>query len=522
MLTILKILSILITPLHAHTDIEIFNDNPVTINWYEYGEEYEYMTKLFQVKDEDETLIFTSDWGVDNSLEVEIDQEGSYLWQTYIKEINKTCEDKHQCWNIESGYFDLYLPQEQEYVFDEDEEEVEDSEEEEVSTETVIEKREKEVTNQPQVIVKSKPKVPDSSTKKKRVEKPQRDSVKDNTEDVKGEETKKIIKQKENYCQYEYNIDKKKYTLKKCYIDKPKVNTATYYKYKDNFVVSSNGEYVDRIKVYIDNTVCKDFDLLNTKTWFTCQEVVIGSNEYSVDLNHEVFFYKNRIVSPSNYIFKDSSYEISVISKSIPTHLLFKPYFSLKHRGSWLDEQLSLKGKLSFKEVQNGSSFTSGIYNFPFSKIVNVNQWHGCTAYQCPHKGIDFAAVKDNIYSSDNGTVVSKGYDTYYGECNSGGKYLVVKYYSGHYMAYLHLEKSYVNVNQKVKRGDLVALSGNSGAKNCQPLGYHLHFELRKERSQSTHIDPVPYINVDWNLVKTNRSDIYPNRLSGDNPHPTF
>ena len=77
---------------------------------------------------------------------------------------------------------------------------------------------------------------------------------------------------------------------------------------------------------------------------------------------------------------------------------------------------MSIKGKVNFKENESKNSSSSGIYNFPFSKILNVNQWHGCTAYQCPHKGIDFAAVKDNIYASDNGVVVSKGYDTYYGE----------------------------------------------------------------------------------------------------------
>jgi murein DD-endopeptidase MepM/ murein hydrolase activator NlpD len=117
---------------------------------------------------------------------------------------------------------------------------------------------------------------------------------------------------------------------------------------------------------------------------------------------------------------------------------------------------------------------------------------------------------------------VSKGYDTYYGECRSGGNYLVVKYDSGHHIAYLHLENTLVKSNQKVKKGDLIAVSGNSGAYNCQPLGYHLHFELRKGRRQSTHIDPVPFIDINWDLVKTNMSSKYPKRLSGDNPHPKF
>jgi murein DD-endopeptidase MepM/ murein hydrolase activator NlpD len=86
----------------------------------------------------------------------------------------------------------------------------------------------------------------------------------------------------------------------------------------------------------------------------------------------------------------------------------------------------------------------------------------------------------------------------------------------------MHLENTYVKKGQRVEEGDLLALSGNTGASNCQPLGYHLHFELREKRSQSTHIDPVPFIDVNWSLVKTNKSNIYPKRLSGDNPHPSY
>jgi murein DD-endopeptidase MepM/ murein hydrolase activator NlpD len=514
-------------------DVEIFNGNPVNISWYEYGQEYEYMLKLFQIKGDEETLIFTSDWFEENELEIEIDQEGSYLWQTYIKEIDKTCEQKHQCWDIESGYFDLYLPQkeddEEEIVDEEDNGLGEDKEVENVKEEEKINKEIKNVDENieeiPKVEVKVKPKreiLGTSTTKQPRRE--EEETEKETEEKVvKGITEKSTAKKETNYCNFQYNVEKKKFTLLDCKIDEPKITSSTYYRYKNQYVVSSKGEYIDRVKIYIDNTVCKDFDLLNTKTWFRCQEVVISSNEYSVDFNHGVYFYKDKLVSPTNFIYKDSSFEISRIYGSIPSHLVFKGYFSVDHRGSWLDKELGFKKGVEFKESKDGSNSSgSGIYSFPFSKIVHVNQWHGCTAYQCPHKGIDFAAVKDNIYASDNGTVVSKGYDTYYGECNSGGKYLVVKYDGGHHMAYLHLQKSYVNVNQRVSKGNLIALSGNSGAKNCQPLGYHLHFELRKERSQSTHTNPVPYINVDWNLVKTNRSDIYPKRLSGDNPHPNF
>ena len=67
-----------------------------------------------------------------------------------------------------------------------------------------------------------------------------------------------------------------------------------------------------------------------------------------------------------------------------------------------------------------------------------------------------------------------------------------------------------------------MGLTGNTGKWNCQNLGYHLHFETRKERISSSHVNPVQYINADWNQVPTLNYKTYPGRLTGENPHPNF
>jgi murein DD-endopeptidase MepM/ murein hydrolase activator NlpD len=161
-------------------------------------------------------------------------------------------------------------------------------------------------------------------------------------------------------------------------------------------------------------------------------------------------------------------------------------------------------------------------FSYPLSSLIGVTQWHGNTAFQKPHKGIDFGATKEKALAVYDGTVVSKGWDSYGGKCHSGGNYLVIKQKNGMYTAYFHLEKSTVNVGAKVKKGQKLGISGNSGAWNCQKLGYHLHFETRRNRSQSTHINPVNYINVDWNKVYTLGSSYNKGRLSGENPHPNY
>jgi murein DD-endopeptidase MepM/ murein hydrolase activator NlpD len=504
MKSILQFLFILLSPLYAHTDIDVFTDNPVTLKWMNYGDTYEYLFEIYKIKGNSKVLTYTSPWILENSFDIDIEQECSYLWELYIKERNKTCEDENQCFNIESKSFDFYFSTNKETQKQEN-----DHQEYQADNNIIKKEIEEEKEN------KSKQVLGSSSSKyvsKKEFEE-NFEKDKNNKED---QEQKTNFH--ENFCNITYNITKKTFRLEDCNIEKPIINSSTYYKYNDKFFINSKGNYQDKIQININNVACKSFDLLNPKTWFRCEEILIGKNEYHSSLKHEVYF--NKDLPPTNYIFKDQIFEILNITEDLPTKLTFKSYFSIKHKGEWLDQELIFSKEVFFKEVKNLGK--DGIYSFPFSKIINVNQWHGCTKYQCPHTGIDFAAIRENIYASDDGIVVAKGYDTYSGECNSGGYYLVIQYDSGHHMAYMHLDKMYVKENQKVKKRDLIALSGNSGSHNCQPLGYHLHFELREERKQSSHIDPVPYLNIDWNLVHTNHSNLYPKRLSGDNPHPSF
>ena len=121
-----------------------------------------------------------------------------------------------------------------------------------------------------------------------------------------------------------------------------------------------------------------------------------------------------------------------------------------------------------------------------------------------------------------NGSVVGKGWDSYNGKCFSGGNYVLIKQDNGMYTTYFHLEKTLVNTGDRVKKGQKIGVSGNSGAWNCQKLGYHLHFETRKGRSQSTHVNPVDYINTDWSKIVTLNAKAISGRLSGDNPHPGY
>ena len=268
---ILKILLSLITPIAAHTDIQLFENNPVIIQWPNYGNQYEYSVEIYKDEDISENLIFTSEWISKNKLEIQLERGNLYLWKLYIKELNKDCTEDHQCLNIESGYF--YLSSEIDTT------EIEDNIEEEVplpeSEETIDEKEEVLGIE----VEKSSNKEP--IPKKK--------------EEIKEEEEEVLnIVAEENSCVYKYNIDKEKFTLEDCNIEIPKILSSTYQKYKDEYIVKSNGKHIDSINVYINTVSCRNFDILDPKTWFKCQEVYIRSDEYKdIQFNHEVYFLDN-------------------------------------------------------------------------------------------------------------------------------------------------------------------------------------------------------------------------------------
>lgn len=98
------------------------------------------------------------------------------------------------------------------------------------------------------------------------------------------------------------------------------------------------------------------------------------------------------------------------------------------------------------------------------------------------HKGVDWAvSTGTKVMASSGGTVTKAGW-------TSGGGYAVyIKHPDGRETRYKHLSKVLVKVGQKVKQGETIALSGNTGIST----GPHLHFELL---INGTQVNPLNYI----------------------------
>lgn len=105
------------------------------------------------------------------------------------------------------------------------------------------------------------------------------------------------------------------------------------------------------------------------------------------------------------------------------------------------------------------------------------------------HEGLDIAADPGTpVYASGDGVVEFSG--------RSGGYGIMVQIDHGYSYRtiYGHLSKALVSEGQRVKRGTLIARSGNTGLSS----GPHLHYEIRKNGAPQ---DPLEYFFDDVDYV---------------------
>lgn len=110
------------------------------------------------------------------------------------------------------------------------------------------------------------------------------------------------------------------------------------------------------------------------------------------------------------------------------------------------------------------------------------------------HGGTDFRAKTPTPIKACNDGIVVLAKDRYY----AGGSVLI-DHGHGIYSCYYHLSKFKVKKGQKIKKGQVIALSGASG----RITGPHLHFGIRVN---GTQVDPLDFIaTVNQNIYKGNK-----------------
>ncbi len=116
------------------------------------------------------------------------------------------------------------------------------------------------------------------------------------------------------------------------------------------------------------------------------------------------------------------------------------------------------------------------------------------------HKGVDFVGTDKTIIAPCDGIIqrstiiTDKSNPTW-----EWGNYVRLDTEDKHLLYFCHLSKRLVTVGQKVKKGDIIGIEGNTG----YSFGSHCHFEVRTKDNAS--IDPISYLN---SINKTDRQRV--------------
>ena len=125
---------------------------------------------------------------------------------------------------------------------------------------------------------------------------------------------------------------------------------------------------------------------------------------------------------------------------------------------------------------------------------------HPITGKRKKHRGVD-VGYNGPIYAPADGKVVHKGVSL---NKRTGGGYTLILEHSEPrvWTVYYHLrEPSPLRKGTKVKRGEVIAYTGSTGAST----GVHLHFETRRSRRWGTDFDPETILGQAQDIPKPDK-----------------
>ena len=127
-------------------------------------------------------------------------------------------------------------------------------------------------------------------------------------------------------------------------------------------------------------------------------------------------------------------------------------------------------------------------YLWPLPGFTKITSYFGNRPQYGYHRGIDIAGAnvyRAKIVSAEDGVVIRANRTDTWG--SGWGYYVMIDHGDGYATQYAHCDEILVNVGDHVKRGDPIALVGNTG----DSYGAHLHFEVW---DNGNRIDPLPFL----------------------------
>lgn len=149
----------------------------------------------------------------------------------------------------------------------------------------------------------------------------------------------------------------------------------------------------------------------------------------------------------------------------------------------------ALKASLapSLSKETDTVKYTGGVFCWPAPSYTRISSPYGYRIHPIYktkkfHSGVDMAAPGGtNILAAADGVVKMAGWNGGYGNC------VVIDHGGGVSTLYGHSQRLLVSKGQTVKKGQVIALVGTTGAST----GNHLHFEVLLNGKTT---DPMPYL----------------------------
>ncbi len=194
----------------------------------------------------------------------------------------------------------------------------------------------------------------------------------------------------------------------------------------------------------------------------------------------------SKALAEYNNMIKNMSHDIDYDNSTIPL---------LKNNSEDIDINKTLLEIESYqKDILSFLSVSSKIHNeiplgWPVSGGGRISSGYGArpspfNQSKSYHYGVDIAGP----YGSKI-LAVGDGVVTYAGWRGGYGWFVLINHKNGYQTAYGHNSKILVSFGQKVKKGQTIALIGNTG----RTTGIHCHFEVRVG---GDHKNPMPYLGA--------------------------
>lgn len=205
---------------------------------------------------------------------------------------------------------------------------------------------------------------------------------------------------------------------------------------------------------------------------------IFGMNVIPDEVRNSGFGGVNRYefldVLPENSILRSTTVRLDVLTKK--TYVQSRSYDEIEAMSKKAGDMASCIPAVPPIAPDKSKYRLSSPYGYRSDPITGVSKMH---------TGFDFACKPGNpVYATGDGTVESVSFE-FFGYGNS----VLIDHGFGYKTRYAHLKMVYVSEGMKLKRGECIGETGNSG----RSTGPHLHYEVMY---RGRYVNPYNYFDM--------------------------